>query len=116
MLLSLTKNVVSHWPSSAVYGAAGGVLVVGLFVGVLFNRWRGHRAIAQRLMALASRLGVEPRDDKGKVESALSFLEEATGAAATAVAARHQRLGLLVAKDHPARLVAEHQTKGECVE
>ncbi len=85
MLLSLTKNVVSHWPSSAVYGAAGGVLVVGLFVGVLFNRWRGHRAIAQRLMALASRLGVEPRDDKGKVESALSFLEEATGAAATAV-------------------------------
>ena len=85
MLLSLTKNVVSHWPSAAVYGAAGGVLVVGLFVGVLFNRWRGHRAIAQRLMALASRLGVEPRDDKGKVESALSFLEEATGAAATAV-------------------------------
>jgi two-component system sensor histidine kinase SenX3 len=36
-------------------------------------------------MALASRLGVEPRDDNGKVETALSYLEEATGAATTAV-------------------------------
>src|SRR5271154_3391858 len=36
-------------------------------------------------MALASRLGVEPHDDKGKVETALSFLEEATGVASTAV-------------------------------
>jgi len=36
-------------------------------------------------MALASRLGVEPHDDNGKVETALSFLEEATGVASTAV-------------------------------
>ncbi len=85
MLLTVTKNVISLWPTAAVYGAGGGVLVVGVLLGVLFNRRRGHRAIAQRLTALASRLGVEPRDDNGKVESALSFLEEATGAAATAV-------------------------------
>ena len=51
----------------------------------VINRRRGHRAIAQRLTALGGRLGVEPRDDNGKVESALSFLEEVTGAATIAV-------------------------------
>jgi len=48
-------------------------------------RQRGHRAIAQRLTALASRLAVEPIADDGKVESALSYLEEVTGAAHNAV-------------------------------
>jgi two-component system sensor histidine kinase SenX3 len=85
MIFATTKNVISHWPSFAVYLSAAGVLFLGVLVGVLVNRRRGHRAIAQRLMALASRLGVEPRDDNGKVESALSYLEEATGAATTAV-------------------------------
>ncbi|HEY5010435.1 MAG TPA: hypothetical protein VIH73_04705, partial [Acidimicrobiales bacterium] len=85
MLVAVATNVTSKWPPAALYGAGAGVLIVGLLIGVLINRQRGHRAIAQRLMALASRLGVEPHDDKGKVETALSFLEEATGVASTAV-------------------------------
>ena len=87
MLLALTKNVVAQWPSYAIYLAAAGVALLGVLVGALFARRRGHRAIAQRLTALASRLGVESHDDNGKVEVALSFLEEATGAATTAVSA-----------------------------
>ncbi|MFY9782970.1 MAG: ATP-binding protein [Acidimicrobiales bacterium] len=85
MLLALTKNVISLWPPAAVYGAAAGVLLLGLSVGILIYRQRGHRAIAQRLAALASRLVVEPRHDSGKVEAALSYLEEVTGDAHNAV-------------------------------
>ena len=85
MFLVVSDNVISKWPPAALYGAGAGVLLFGLLVGVLINRSRGHRAIAQRLTALASRLGVEPHDDNGKVETALSFLEEATGVASTAV-------------------------------
>jgi two-component system sensor histidine kinase SenX3 len=83
--LALTKNLFALWSPVEVYGAAVGVLLFGLLLGVLINRRRGHRSIAQRLTALASRLGVEPRDEKGKVETALSYLEEATGAATNAV-------------------------------
>ena len=85
MLFATTKNFASHWPVFLVYLAGVGVLLVGVLLGVLINRRRGHRAIAQRLTALGGRLGVEPRDDNGKVESALSFLEEVTGAATIAV-------------------------------
>ena len=85
VLVAVAHNVISKWSPAALYGAGAGVLIVGLLIGVLINRQRGHRAIAQRLMALASRLGVEPHDDKGKVETALSYLEEATGVASTAV-------------------------------
>jgi two-component system sensor histidine kinase SenX3 len=83
--LAMTKNLFALWSPVEVYGAAAGVLLFGLLLGVLINRRRGHRSIAQRLTALASRLGVEPRDEKGKVETALSYLEEATGAATNAV-------------------------------
>ncbi|MGD1013225.1 MAG: ATP-binding protein [Acidimicrobiales bacterium] len=85
VLFATTKNFASHWPVFLVYLAGVGVLLVGVLLGVLINRRRGHRAIAQRLTALGGRLGVEPRDDNGKVESALSFLEEVTGAATIAV-------------------------------
>jgi two-component system sensor histidine kinase SenX3 len=85
VLVALTNNVISHWPPAAMYGAAAGVLIVGVLIGVMLFRQRGHRAIAQRLTALASRLAVEPHHDDGKVESALSFLEEVTGAAHNAV-------------------------------
>ena len=85
VLLAATKNFASHWPAFALYFAAAGVLILGALLGALINRRRGHRAIAQRLTALGGRLGVEPRDDNGKVESALSFLEEVTGAATIAV-------------------------------
>jgi two-component system sensor histidine kinase SenX3 len=85
VLIASTNTVISTWPPAAVYGAAAGVLLVGILVGVMLFRQRGHRAIAQRLTALASRLAVEPHRDDGKVESALSYLEEVTGAAHNAV-------------------------------
>jgi two-component system sensor histidine kinase SenX3 len=85
VLLASTKNVISLWPPVAIYGAGVGLLVLGLLVGILLFRQRGHRAIAQRLTALGSRLAVAPHRDDGKVESALSYLEEVTGAAHNAV-------------------------------
>ena len=85
MILASAKNFATHWPAIAVYLAAIGILLVGVVIGILVNRRRGHRSIAQRLTALGGRLGVEPHDDNGKVESALSFLEEVTGAATIAV-------------------------------
>ena len=85
MIDALTKNVVSQWSSLAVYFAVAGVLLVGVLLGILIFRQRGHRAIAQRLNALASRMAVDPRQGDGKVESALSYLEEVTGAAHNAV-------------------------------
>jgi two-component system sensor histidine kinase SenX3 len=85
VLIASSQNFSSGWPPYALYCLGGGVLVVGLLFGLLFGRRRGHRAIAQRLTALGTRLGVEQPDDDGTVESALSFLEEATGAATTAV-------------------------------
>jgi two-component system sensor histidine kinase SenX3 len=81
----LTKNVVSQWSSLALYFAVAGVVLVGVVLGILIFRQRGHRAIAQRLNALASRMAVDPRQGDGKVESSLSYLEEVTGAAHNAV-------------------------------
>jgi two-component system sensor histidine kinase SenX3 len=80
-----TTSAISHWSALEVYGAAAGIVLVGLFLGSLFGRRRGHRAIAQRLNSLGTRLGVEHRADDGRVETALTFLEEVTGAATTAV-------------------------------
>jgi two-component system sensor histidine kinase SenX3 len=83
--LAASQNVISHWPSFAVYLTAAGIVLFGALVGVIFSRRRDHRAIAQRLTALGARLGVEPRGDDGKVETSLAYLEEVTGAATTAV-------------------------------
>ncbi len=85
MLTGLTTNAISQWPPFALYLGVAGVLVVGVIIGILIYRRRGHRAIAQRLTALASRLAVEPHSDNGKVESALSYLEDVTGDAHDAV-------------------------------
>ena len=85
VLFAMTPNVAARWPAAALYLAAFGVLLLGVFIGILIYRRRGHRAIAQRITALGGRLGVEPRDDNGKVEAALTYLEEATGVATTAV-------------------------------
>ena len=85
MLLATATNFASQWSPALIYAAGGGVLIVGALVGMLIFRRRGHRAIAQRLTALGSRLGEQPHDDRGKVESALNYLEEVTSAATTAV-------------------------------
>jgi two-component system sensor histidine kinase SenX3 len=80
-----STNSLAHWPIYAIYGAGAGALALGVFVGTMFGRRRGHRAIAQRLTALGTRLGIEQPHDDGRVETALNFLEEVTGAATTAV-------------------------------
>lgn len=85
MIIASAPNIAAHWTPVVLYLAAFGVFVLGVLIGILFFRRRGHRAIAQRLTALGGRLGVEPQNDNGKVEAALSYLEEATGAATTAV-------------------------------
>jgi two-component system sensor histidine kinase SenX3 len=85
VLIDSVHNLTSQWPPLALYLATSGVLVFGALLGILVNRRRGHRAIAQRLTALGSRLGVEPQHDDGRIESALSYLEDVTGAAAMAV-------------------------------
>ncbi|MHB1087212.1 MAG: sensor histidine kinase [Acidimicrobiales bacterium] len=84
-MIASAPNIAAHWTPVVLYLATFGVLVLGVFIGILIYRRRGHRAIAQRLTALGGRLGVEPQNDNGKVEAALSYLEEATGAATTAV-------------------------------
>ncbi|HEY5303238.1 MAG TPA: ATP-binding protein [Acidimicrobiales bacterium] len=85
MLLTISRNVASSWSPVLLYAAGIGVLAVGVIIGVLSFRRRGHRAIAQRLAALGGRLGVEPQDDHGKVETALAHLEEVAGVATTVV-------------------------------
>jgi two-component system sensor histidine kinase SenX3 len=85
VLLTTSTNLVHAWTNYAVIGAAVGVLIVGIGFGSTFGRRRGHRAIAQRLTALGTRLGIVQPNDDGKVETALNFLEEVTGAATTAV-------------------------------
>ena len=83
--IALSHNFAAHWSAAVLDAAVVGVLLVGAYVGVALNRWRGNRAIAQRLTALAARMGVEPREDRGRVEAALLLLEEVTGAATSVV-------------------------------
>ncbi|MBW4030038.1 MAG: two-component sensor histidine kinase [Acidobacteria bacterium] len=85
MLITISHNVASSWSPVVLYAAGLAVLAVGVVIGILVIRRRGHRAIAQRLAALGARLGVEPRDDRGKVEAALAHLEEVAGVATTVV-------------------------------
>ncbi len=85
MLVASLRNFASQWAPLLVYLAIAGVLLVGVLIGILVNRRRGHRSIAQRLTALGGRLGVEPHDDNGNVENALSYLEAVTGEASLAV-------------------------------
>ena len=86
MLITIGHNVASTWPPALLYGAGVVILALGVAIGVLIFRRRGHRAIAQRLAALGGRLGVEPQeDDRGKVEVALAHLEEVAGVATSVV-------------------------------
>ena len=73
------ENPVATWPPLAVYGLFVGIVVVGALIGIAMWRRRGLRATAQRLAALAERLGVVNEHDDGKVETALAYLEDVTG-------------------------------------
>jgi two-component system, OmpR family, sensor histidine kinase SenX3 len=76
----------STWPTALLVFGAIVVIVVGLAIGFLIGRRSGRRAIALRLSALGARLGADhPPDDDGRVETALSYLEQVTGAATEAV-------------------------------
>ena len=66
-------------------GIAVAALLLGLLIGRTLNRRKGNRALAQRLIALGSRLGAEPPADDLGIEGALNFLENVTGAATEAV-------------------------------
>lgn len=75
----------STWPTTTIAGAAAGLAVVAVAVGFFVGRRSGRRAIAQRLTSLGARLGAAHPDDDGSVETALSYLEQVTGAATEAV-------------------------------
>jgi two-component system sensor histidine kinase SenX3 len=76
----------STWPSAVLVLAAFVVIAVGLGIGYFVGRRSGRRAIALRLSALGARLGADhPPADDGRVETALSYLEQVTGAATEAV-------------------------------
>jgi two-component system sensor histidine kinase SenX3 len=73
------------WSASSIFGAAAGLAIVATAIGYLAGRRSGRRAIAQRLTSLGARLGAAHPDDDGSIETALSYLEQVTGAATQAV-------------------------------
>jgi two-component system, OmpR family, sensor histidine kinase SenX3 len=67
-----------------VAAAVAVCVLVGL-VAALLGRRSGRRAIAQRLAALGTRLGLDPPHDEYNIETSLAYLEQVTGGAAQAV-------------------------------
>ena len=61
------------------------LLVLVAVVAALLGRRSGRRAIAQRLAALGTRLGLDPPEDENNIEVSLAYLEQVTGGAAQAV-------------------------------
>jgi two-component system sensor histidine kinase SenX3 len=78
--------VSGTFPAPEVIGVGAAVLVIGVVVALLIGRRSGRRALSQRLTALGTRLGIETPDESAGLESALSYLEQVTGAATEAVA------------------------------
>ena len=66
-------------------GIGAGIVIVALLLGLAIGRRTGRRDLAQRLIALGSRLGSGPSPDERSIEEALSYLEQITGAATEAV-------------------------------
>ena len=79
-------NRIAGLTPAAAYAIAAGVLVVAVIVALLIGRRSGRRALSQRLTALGTRLGIDPPEDDTSIETALSYLEQVTGAATEAVA------------------------------
>jgi signal transduction histidine kinase len=78
--------VSGTFPAPEVIGVGAAVLVVAVVVTLLIGRRSGRRALSQRLTALGTRLGIDTPDESAGLESALSYLEQVTGAATEAVA------------------------------
>jgi two-component system sensor histidine kinase SenX3 len=78
-------TIGSSLPLAAVIAIGAGIVVVSLVLGLTIGRQTGRRALAQRLVALGSRLGAGPSPDERSIEEALSYLEQVTGAATQAV-------------------------------
>jgi two-component system sensor histidine kinase SenX3 len=72
-------------PLAAWIVIGAGALLFGLIFGIVLGRRMGRRALAQRLVALGSRLGIGPPSDESSIEGAVSYLEQVTGAATEAV-------------------------------
>ena len=85
-LAGVVEAAARGLPPPEVYGIGGAALVVCAVLALLVGRRSGRRALSQRLTALGSRLGIEPPDDNASLETALSYLEQVTGAATEAVA------------------------------
>jgi two-component system sensor histidine kinase SenX3 len=61
------------------------VLVLAIAIAARTGRRLGQRAISQRLTSLGSRLGLDPPEEEGNLETSLAYLEQVTGGAAQAV-------------------------------
>jgi two-component system sensor histidine kinase SenX3 len=77
---------VAGLPPAGEYAAAAAIAVVVVLGATMLGRRSGRRALSQRLIALGTRLGVDPPHDDSGIETALAYLEQVTGAAAQAVA------------------------------
>ncbi len=73
-------------PAAAVVAIVVVLLVLVAIVATNIGRRSGRRALSQRLMALGTRLGLDPPEDESSIEVALTYLEQVTGAASEAVA------------------------------
>ncbi len=78
--------VSNGFPVAEVIGVGAAIFLVGVGLALLVGRRSGRRAISQRLTALGSRLGIDTPDEHASLETALSYLEQVTGAATEAVA------------------------------
>ncbi len=78
--------VSGGFPAPEVIGIGAAIFVAGVAIALAIGRRAGRRAISQRLTALGSRLGIETPDENASLETALTYLEQVTGAATEAVA------------------------------
>ena len=84
--LAGAAETIAGLPTAAAIAIAAVVLVVAVLIAALLGRRSGRRALSQRLTALGTRLGIDPPEDDTGIETALSYLEQVTGAATEAVA------------------------------
>jgi two-component system sensor histidine kinase SenX3 len=84
-LRALGEVNVGQTEAIVIVVVAAALLVLVAIVASLLGRRSGRRAIAQRLSALGTRLGLDPPEDESNIETSLAYLEQVTGGAAQAV-------------------------------